>query len=262
MKSCKRSQLVDPKERIARLSMHLVQLIVLSFFVVPAFAESNNEKPVIVLNTTGYEPLSNREHSGLMDLIAIEAFRRCGYTVKFDTLPAERALRHANKGITDGELARIQGMEKLYPNLMRVPEKLITWYFVAFSKLPIDLNEGWQSLSNQSIAFITGWKIYEKNTPSSATKTQVRNAEQLFTLLSRNRTDIALYNRISGNYLIEKMKLDGIKELSPPLAVREMYIYLNRKHSRLVPRVAKALADMKADGTYKRILETGKLATD
>ena len=153
-------------------------------------------------------------------------------------------------------------MEKLYPNLIRVPEKLIDWYFVAFSKRSVELNEGWQSLSNQNIAFITGWKIYEKNTPPSATKTQVRNAEQLFTLLSRNRTDIALYNRSSGNYLIEKMKLDGIRELSPPLAVREMYIYLNKKHSRLVPKVAQALAEMKADGTYKRILETGKLATD
>lgn len=32
-------------------------------------------------------------------------------------------------------------------------------------------------------------------------------------------------------------------------------MYLNRKHAALVPRVAQALVDMKADGTYKRFYD-------
>jgi len=89
------------------------------------FADPVNKKHTITLNTTGYAPLSTPDQKGVMDLIAREAFRRCGYTLKLQTLPAERALHHADKGITDGELARIKGMEDIYPNLVRVPEKLI-----------------------------------------------------------------------------------------------------------------------------------------
>jgi len=195
-----------------------------------------------------------------MDLIASEAFRRCGYHLVIESFPAERALQFANKGVIDGDFARIGGLEKIYPNLIQVPEKIIDWYFVAFSKKALDLSAGWQSLTGHNVAFITGWKIYEKNTPQSVSITKVKNAEQLFTLLSRNRTDIALYNRVSGEYLIKTLNLDGVKELSPPLAVREMFIYLNRKHSRLAPRLVKALAEMKADGTYSRLVEEGKSA--
>ncbi len=33
-----------------------------------------------------------------------------------------------------------------------------------------------------------------------------------------------------------------------------MYLYLHKKHQALVPRLAQALKDMKADGTYNRIM--------
>lgn len=229
-------------------------MLILTASISCAFADSDKSRPTLILNTTGKEPLSTPEQDGVMDRIAKEAFRRCGYRLVLESLPAERALRHANKGVIDGDLARIEGLEKIYPNLIRVPEKFIDWYFVAFSKQPLDLSEGWQALARHNVAIITGWKIYEKNTPQTASLTKVRNAEQLFTLLARDRTEIALYNRSSGVYLIDKMKLNDVKELTPPLAIREMFIYLNRKHSRLVPRIAKALADMKSDGSYSRIL--------
>jgi len=148
-------------------------------------------------------------------------------------------------------------MEKIYPNLIRVPEKLIDWHFVAYSKQPLDLTNGWESLANKNIAFITGWKIFEQHSPRSATVTKVRNADQLFTLLNKNRTDIALFNLAGGNYLIDKLHLEDVKAQSPPLAVREMFIYLNKKHSQLVPELARALSDMKTDGTYAKIVKSG-----
>jgi polar amino acid transport system substrate-binding protein len=41
--------------------------------------------------------------------------------------------------------------------------------------------------------------------------------------------------------------------LEPPIAVREMYLYLNKKHAALIPRISAALAQMKEDGEYQRI---------
>jgi polar amino acid transport system substrate-binding protein len=47
-------------------------------------------------------------------------------------------------------------------------------------------------------------------------------------------------------------------QLSPALKDVDMYLYLHKKHEALVPRLAKALRDMKADGTYNRIMSSIK----
>ena len=49
-------------------------------------------------------------------------------------VPAERALRNVNDGIEDGNFLRIAGMSDKYPELVQVPEKLVVWEFVAFSR--------------------------------------------------------------------------------------------------------------------------------
>jgi polar amino acid transport system substrate-binding protein len=36
-------------------------------------------------------------------------------------------------------------------------------------------------------------------------------------------------------------------------------LYLNKKHQALVPKLAQALRDMKADGSYTRILSTAQV---
>jgi len=225
----------------------------------PSSVFPSSELKPIYLNTTAKEPLSTSNQQGLMDLVATEAFRRCGYKLVLDKLPAERALRNADMGIIDGELSRIEGIETLYPNLVRVPEKIYDWYFVAFSKKSMELNNGWDSLSNHNIAFVNGWKIYEKFSPKTAIVTRTKNEDQLFNLLIRDRTDIVLYHRAGGHFIVKKLQLNDVKELSPPLAIKEMFIYLNKKHSRLVPKLAKALAELKADGTYSRIMDSGHL---
>ena len=37
---------------------------------------------------------------------------------------------------------------------------------------------------------------------------------------------------------------------SPPLAVREMFIYLNKRHQALASKISSALAAIKAEGLY------------
>ncbi len=48
-------------------------------------------------------------------------------------MPAERCLQDANAGISDGEIGRIRGMSRFYPNLVLVDEPIIeSRDFVAF----------------------------------------------------------------------------------------------------------------------------------
>ena len=229
--------------------LHSVTFALLMTFIPAVLAT-----PVIRLNTTGQPPLNTPNQQGFMDEVATEAFRRIGYQLKTVRLPAERGLKNANRGLVDGEMSRIQGLDKRYPNLVRVPEKIMDWEFVVFSDKPIDLEKGWRSLSNKSIAHINGWKIFEKNTPLSAEVTKVNNAGRLFKLLFKKRTDYILYERWGGLYLLREFGAKQVSLRYPPLATKEMFIYLHNSHSNLVPKLSAAITAMKDDGTYQTLV--------
>lgn len=207
----------------------------------------------LVFNVTGQPPLNTVKNDGFMDEVVREALKRIGYNLVINKQPAERGLYSANKGLIDGEMSRVKGIDKVYSNLLRVPEKVMSWDFVVFSKKNIDLSHGWKSLNNKNVAYINGWKILEKNIPTSAYATKTRNSTQLFILLKKDRTDYIIYERWGGHYVINKMKLENIKIRRPALASKDMYIYLHKKHADIIPKLSYELSKMKKDGSYKRI---------
>lgn len=210
----------------------------------------------LVINITGNPPLNTPEQAGFVDRIAAEACRRVGLELQTVNLPAERGLKNANAGIDDGDMLRVKGIERLYPNLVMVPEKVMDWEFTAFSKHKLKLEGKWSNLAPHSVSIIIGWKLLENNVPPATELTLVKNPKQLFSLLEKDRAEVIIYERWGGlMYLREKGLSDSVQPLAPPFAVREMYIYLNKKHTKYVPALAKALRDMKRDGTYQRIYE-------
>lgn len=78
-------------------------------------------------------------------------------------------------------------------------------------------------------------------------------------MLDGGRIDLALYTRTDGLALARGMGLSSVAPLSPALKDVDMFLYLNRKHEALVPKLAQALREMKADGSYNRILATLKV---
>jgi polar amino acid transport system substrate-binding protein len=208
--------------------------------------------PVLVLNDTNAPPYTAPDRSGFLDAVASEAFRRAGVKLKLVKLPAERALRNANAGIGDGELARIAGLEAQYPNLVRVPEKLIDWTFSAFSR-DASIPARWEVIRQHQVGHIKGWKIYEQQLAGAPHVISVDDAAQLFRLLELDRIEVALYGRWVGDALVLQQGIKGVHALEPPLATREMFIYLHKRHAALAPRLAEALRAIKAEGLYDRL---------
>lgn len=209
----------------------------------------------LVLNTGVRMPYTQPDRSGFLDRLVAELFQRVGLKAEVQVYEAsERAMQNANAGIDDGMAMRIKGLEAQYPNLIRVPEKVIDNDFVAYSRRQAFPTRGWETLAPYQVAHIIGWKVFENNLGGDRHVTLVRNAEQLFELLRQDRTDIILYERWQGLWWARQMALEA-KLLEPPLASQEMFIYLNRKHAALVEPVAAALAAMKKDGSYKRIVD-------
>lgn len=232
-------------------------LIKLRFYlfttVLILFTSSIHAENTLVFNVTGQPPLNTPAHDGFMDEVTREALKRIGYKLVINRQPAERGLRSINSGKIDGEMSRIRGIEKIYPNLVMVDEKIMNWDFVVFSEKDIQLANGWNSLEKKNLAFINGWKILEKNVPASAVITKVKNSSQLFTLLKKGRVDYVIYEHWGGHKEIDLLKLKNIRLRKPELASKEMFIYLHKKHASLAPKIAAALKGMKQDGSYQKL---------
>lgn len=228
--------------------------VLLSFpeFVLAAEA---NKSSRLVINTEHIPPLSKNDGTGFENMIAKEMYKRIGIDITFNLLPSERGLLNVVKGLDDGLLLRVGGIARRYPNLVQFEESANKTDYVAFARrTDIQIN-GWESLKPYDVGIITGWKILEHNIQGTRSLTKVKNAEQLFTLLDANRADVIVFARVSGLQMIRERGLKEIRVLEPPLATREKYFYLNKKHKDLVPRAGAALREMKADGTYQRIFD-------
>lgn len=209
----------------------------------------------LVLNTGVRAPYTQPDRSGFLDRLVLELFRRVGVKAEVQVYEAsERAMQNANGGIDDGMAMRIKGLEAQYPNLIRVPEKVIDNDFVAYSRKHRFPTRNWETMAPYHVAHIIGWKVFENSLGQRRDITRVRNVEQLFELLRMDRADVILYERWQGLWWAREMALEA-RLLEPPLASQEMFIYLHRKHEPLVGKVAAALAAMKKDGSYQRIFD-------
>lgn len=233
-----------------RMRKQLVPLLLVLFLwqTGPLWAQ-----PPLSLTTFTGPPLSTKDQTGYYDRILIEAFDRLKIPITITHLPAERSLQNADSGLDDGDFVRIAGLEKRYPNLIIVPEKLDDFEFVAFTRT-IDLpTNNWAMFTPYHVGIVRGWKILEQNLAGAKELIAVKNQEQLFSLLKNNRTDVVVYARHEGNAMIKQMGITDARALEPPLAVRPMYLYLNKKHSGLIAPLVVILKEMKKEGTFAAI---------
>ncbi len=241
------------RDRSRREALRAISVAVIA---VPAIAGPAAFRPAAAaapmrLVTASAPPLGPDSDSlGFSGEVTREAFRRLGFSVEIAVLPAERALANVNDGVDDGELLRVEGIDAKYPNLVRVPEPVMSVDFVAFARDPGISIDGWRSLAGYALGYVQGWIIYEVNSPDP-TPVIARDMSQLLRVLEAGHVDLALAERWQGLYLLRELGIEA-RLLEPPLATHPMYIYLNRRHEQLVAPLARALVAMKSDGTYTR----------
>jgi len=237
-------------ERGSMLILILIMILGFSYWV-----DGSDVQPPLALTTSMTSPLSKVDQTGFYDQILIEAFRRVKQPVKITHLPTERSITNANLGISDGEFPRISDLGRLYPNLLKVPEKIVDFEFVAFTWRDDIQLKNWSSCKPYNVAIVRGWKILEANLADVKSLVKVKNQKLLFALLAKHRIDIVIYSRFEGYEMIKKLNLKSVQVIEPPLAKRAMFLYLNKKHLPLIPKIAKQLKRMKDDGTYDRIFK-------
>lgn len=209
---------------------------------------------VFTMTTSVGAPLYFKDGSGLYNLLVEEIFKRLDIQHTLVWLPSQRSLVFTDNGVNDGNIARTRAVEKKFTKLVRVPEKVFDFEFMAYSKDPSITLPDWNSLKPYVVGIINGWQIVERNVADARLVTRANNYEQLFKLLDKDRVEVAILDRAMGSWKLKQLGLD-IFPVEPPIIKQPMFIYLHKKHESLVPRIARILAEMKQDGTFDAIYE-------
>ena len=225
------------------MKRNLLSVIILLTLTAPGFAQQHTLR----LNTAFSGPVR-----AIFEGVVKEVCARNNLKVKVQAPSAERALQQANSGADDGDGPRIAGLSEIYANLIQVPEKVVDVEFSAFSKKDIQIKD-WESLKPYRVGILIGWKILEANIVGTKSLRKVKDAKTLFKLLENDRIQVAVINKVDGQAIIRRENLKNIKLITPPLAVREMFLYLHKKHKDLVPQIAASLKELKDEGAYQQI---------
>ncbi len=185
-----------------------------------------------------------------VEKILSEAYRRIGIQVEYKQFPPKRSLLTSNQGLTDGEMIRIKGIEKEFPNLLMVASPVTSIEIVVFTKNQIFRVNGWQSLKPYRIAIVRGILVVEIGTKNMNTFSFNTMGKALH-LVGLEKYDITILPRIDGLGHLKQLNIPNIEILEPPVARVDLYHYLHKRHEKLIPVITESLRIMNQDGTVK-----------
>ncbi|WP_028974830.1 substrate-binding periplasmic protein [Spirochaeta cellobiosiphila] len=202
------------------------------------------------INLSSIESQTN----ALSEIILEEAYTKLGIELTFTILPPERALASSNSGATDGEVHRIKGTEKSYPNLVMVPVPINSVEGLAITK-NLDLTiTGWESIRPYKIGIRRGIKYIENGTKGMDVEFNTTD-EALLQKLIADRIQVAVESRLDIISILKSPKYSQLQILEPPLQSIKLYHFLNKKHSSLIPQITKVLEEMEKSGRIKEITD-------
>ncbi|MDH5325461.1 MAG: transporter substrate-binding domain-containing protein [Gammaproteobacteria bacterium] len=212
------------------------------------------EPRVLIINSGSSAPMIKGDNEGFYPELVHALFKRLKREVRTVHLPSSSSLKNVTQGFDDGLIARIKGLEKKNKNLLLVPEKIMDLQFTAYTNNHNIKIESWEDLKPYNIAYIRGWKIYDKHVTAYKSLVKVKSPEQMFKLLKNQRVDVILYQSVPAKYLMKSLNYFPYEQRKY-LASREMYMYMHKRHSNLIPLMSRELKKMKQDGTYKDLYQ-------
>ena len=185
--------------------------------------------------------------------ILIEAYRRTGHKIEVMGFPGARAISEANRGNSDGEVVRLKRVLKDFPNLRVVPEPLLEVETSIASKNHQIKVTGWETVNNYSATTVRGYKSIEKRLKAQSGNF-TNSVGSALRMLQFDRVEILVLSKLDLLLGLKKVNYPDIKIIEPSISKVLLFHMLHKSKAELIPAVSKALSEMKADGTYQRIL--------
>ncbi|QHJ12859.1 hypothetical protein FX988_03117 [Paraglaciecola mesophila] len=220
----------------------------LVFFIVSfaCFASANAKERLV---------FSTAVNSGLPPMVCSEVMRlalsRINIDMSLNAKSSERSILSASKGETDGETARVNGLNAKYPDLFQTSVSCyahdVNLYTLAGNEFKVD---GWQSIPpNKVIGYRKGTHYIEQAaTQHDISIYPLETNQQIFKLISVGKIDMMIATeQIMGS----KVMLNGSAELvilRPALERHGFYSYIHKKHLAILPQINQQLTRMKTSG--------------
>lgn len=181
-----------------------------------------------------------------------EAYRRLGIDAQFIEVPFGRSLIESNRGILDGELARVLLVTEHYPNLVAVP------YILFDTDVSIWVNQrrcpGCTLQTVKNLVYVRGSVIIQQLLADKAsvdtviTVQTVSAAEQMFI---EGKADAVVF----AAYAIPADRLTGIPVSQKLLLSAPDYHLLHSRHEALIAPLATMLNTLEQEGVVSQLRE-------
>jgi len=181
-----------------------------------------------------------------------KAYHRAHLNIQPLYLPLEKSLIFSNSDQSDGEMARIEKITHLYPNLKIVPVNIISAQAVAFSKNKSLKIKNWNDLKGHRVTVVKGAKFIEKATQDINTSITY-TFEEAFEKLNNNETEIIVIPKLAGYKMQYVKKYSKIRAVSKSLKTIKLYHFVTKKNSYLIPILTPILQQMKDSGEMNYI---------
>ena len=221
-----------------RLTVNYLQCLLFALLVCfpcsPAFADK------YVISTGEYE---NLEQLAIYKTL-MKAYELIGQEVQVESHPWRRSLSGVNQGLYDAELARISGLENQFDNLRRVTESIgaVEVALVYKKNLPIRSVDDTQGMR---LGRVNGVMMIEKLLSENAAHTIVNDHESLFKMITRGRIDVGVCVKELAERMVNSSEYNDIVVSDFVLHRVDLYHYVHKKHSNLVPALEQAFKSVK-----------------
>lgn len=220
-----------------------------------ATEQTNGEDKTLLFPSYSNSPQATR-----LSRVIETAYAAMGYQAMTERMPAERGMLEADHGIAAGEISRTPFIEKVSPNLIRVPVQMDVVSISTMTKAAslaaptleqaAHMHVGIQKGIKNVEALVEGWPSVERTMASFA----------MLKMLNVGNIDVIIGYTENLSYTLAQVGL------SPDLfSFREVhrdpvYHYLHKRHAALVPAIAAELNKIK--GKYPTVVEGFKARGD
>lgn len=174
------------------------------------------------------------------------AYDMLGHKLTFTTYPSKRALKHSNAGVVDGEMLRVKGVERAYPNLIPIPVTICAVELVLLANESVELST-LEEIKNYHLGITMGY-VHQENFAKTHNLdvTRVAHNDLLVELLYLKRVDLIFLTRPEAEAIVNKDKRFKVIEYHKEQI--DLIHYLHKKHQNLVPLVTETLKHLESAG--------------
>jgi hypothetical protein len=191
--------------------------------------------------------------------IYAEAFRRIGVPLQVSVVPLQRLSVLVDQGGIDGDVGRVHAYADAHPDQVRVEEPM---YSMVFGLYSTDATLRLKRLEDLRTSGLRG--IYPRGVAICENTLRpllppdrlldVTESEQAFDMMLAGRSDFFCTSDLGVLDVLYGERFRHVAPLPMLIAIKDVPIhaYLHRRHAALAPRLAAALAQMRAEGLIER----------